>query len=149
MTLADERQARIEARSIWRVGNGQRALEDDVVTVEEPLEIRVAGESVAVIMRTPCNDFELAAGDQFILCSDGLTQYLRQDSELADILSEHRIAGAAQGLIDLANRRGGSDNITALVVGFNLTDKPVEKASPVDIAQRVKALKKMPLFDIL
>jgi FdhD protein len=62
MTLTDERQARIEARSIWRVRNGQRALEDDLVTVEEPLEIRVAGESVAVIMRTPCNDFELAAG---------------------------------------------------------------------------------------
>ena len=36
--------------------------EDDPVTVEEPLEIRIGEESIAVIMRTPCHDFELAAG---------------------------------------------------------------------------------------
>jgi FdhD protein len=32
------------------------------VTVEEPLEIRVAGETLAVTMRTPGHDFDLAAG---------------------------------------------------------------------------------------
>jgi FdhD protein len=34
----------------------------DAVAVEEPLEIRVAGEPVAVTMRTPGNDDELALG---------------------------------------------------------------------------------------
>ena len=34
----------------------------DLVAVEEPLEIRVAGEPVAVTMRTPGNDEELALG---------------------------------------------------------------------------------------
>ena len=35
---------------------------DDRVAVEEPLEIRLGGEGLVVIMRTPGNDFELAAG---------------------------------------------------------------------------------------
>src|SRR5688572_13963172 len=35
---------------------------DDAVAVEEPLEIRVDGHSVAVTMRTPGNDEELALG---------------------------------------------------------------------------------------
>ena len=34
----------------------------DAVAVEEPLEIRVAGEPVAVTMRTPGHDEELALG---------------------------------------------------------------------------------------
>jgi FdhD protein len=41
----------------------------DSVTVEEPLEIRVGRETLAVTMRTPGHDFELAAG---FLCSEGL-----------------------------------------------------------------------------
>jgi FdhD protein len=46
------------------------ALERDAVAVEEPLEIRVNGEAVAVTMRTPGHDEELALG--FCL-SEGLT----------------------------------------------------------------------------
>src|SRR6185503_403210 len=38
------------------------AREDDLVAVEEPLEIRVDGEPVAVTMRTPGHDEELALG---------------------------------------------------------------------------------------
>ena len=38
------------------------ASEDDLVAVEEPLEIRVGGEPVAVTMRTPGHDEELALG---------------------------------------------------------------------------------------
>jgi FdhD protein len=38
------------------------AAERDLVAVEEPLEIRVAGEPIAVTMRTPGHDEELALG---------------------------------------------------------------------------------------
>lgn len=41
------------------------ASKDDLITVEEPLEIRFAGLSVAVTMRTPGDDFDLVLGFLF------------------------------------------------------------------------------------
>ncbi len=52
----------LEIRTIVRVRGGDRAEEPDWVVVEEPLEIRVGNEPLAVIMRTPGQDIELAAG---------------------------------------------------------------------------------------
>jgi FdhD protein len=46
----------LELRRVVRDG------EDDYVAVEEPLEIRVDGEAIAVTMRTPGHDEELALG---------------------------------------------------------------------------------------
>jgi FdhD protein len=48
------------AIEVFRVPGG--AVEPDEVAVEEPLEIRVNGEAVAVTMRTPGHDEELALG---------------------------------------------------------------------------------------
>lgn len=47
---------------IARVDPDGEQREIDPVTVEEPLEIRVGAQTIAVTMRTPGNDFELAAG---------------------------------------------------------------------------------------
>jgi FdhD protein len=52
----------VDRRPIWRVQDDRRIRTEDWVAVEEPLEIRVAGESLAIIMRTPGHDLELAAG---------------------------------------------------------------------------------------
>ena len=52
----------------WKQGNALPE-ESDWVAREEPLEIRVKGESVAVTMRTPGHDNELALG---FLLSEGV-----------------------------------------------------------------------------
>lgn len=58
--------------------------------------------------------FDVATGDRFLLCSDGLHGYL-VDDEIASIM-EGPVDIVAKALIELANTRGGRDNITAIVV---------------------------------
>jgi FdhD protein len=41
---------------------GEQQQREDYLTVEEPFEVRIDGHNLAVIMRTPGNDFELAMG---------------------------------------------------------------------------------------
>jgi FdhD protein len=58
----------------WQDGASERR--EEYLTVEEPLEIRLGGRSLAVIMRTPGQDDELAAGflltENIIQCPDDL-----------------------------------------------------------------------------
>ncbi len=53
--------------------------------------------------------------DVYLLCSDGLSGPVK-DEELGAIISALPPEEAAQALIDLANLRGGSDNITLIVI---------------------------------
>src|ERR1022692_4555965 len=48
---------------------------DDLLAVEEALEIRLGNRSLTITMRTPGNDFELAAG---FLHSEGMIQDISQ-----------------------------------------------------------------------
>lgn len=52
--------------TVWKINDGQGQIRRDQLATEEPLEIRLltrgARQTVAVTMRTPGNDFELAAG---------------------------------------------------------------------------------------
>lgn len=51
-----------DRRRVVRVEDGTARRRSDHLAVEEPLEMRVNGDAVAVTMRTPGNDFELARG---------------------------------------------------------------------------------------
>lgn len=61
-------------------------------------------------------DLDIAAGDRFLLCSDGLHGYLATDKEVADLCSDGELEECADAAIALANQRGGKDNITALII---------------------------------
>jgi protein phosphatase len=53
--------------------------------------------------------------DILVICSDGLTD-LVESNEILDVVRIHPPAQACRNLIDLANQRGGTDNITVVVL---------------------------------
>ena len=62
----------------------------------------------------------LSEGDHVVLCSDGLTEYLK-DEEIQCIVEQAfgDLSRATRSLISEADRRGGSDNITVIVAEFS------------------------------
>ncbi len=59
----------------------------------------------------------LEAGDLLLLCTDGLTRHV-SDSEICQILQELPPAEATDKLVELANLRGGQDNISVILVRY-------------------------------
>ena len=79
---------------------GDRGTEDqDAVAIEQPMEIRVNAESLAVTMRTPGNDFELAAGllyaEGLITCAADLL-VIKRDQDPANADRENTILTAVK-----------------------------------------------------
>jgi protein phosphatase len=58
-----------------------------------------------------------ADGDIFVLCSDGLTGHVRDEEIAAEVLGAPDLDAACDRLVELANERGGEDNITVMLVG--------------------------------
>ncbi len=57
----------------------------------------------------------LIPGDRLLLCTDGLTD-LVQDAEILEMLRARPFEKSPAGLIELANQRGGHDNITVIAL---------------------------------
>jgi protein phosphatase len=70
----------------------------------------------------------VSEGDILLLCSDGLTGPVR-DAEIAATVRGVAPSFACRDLIDLANERGGPDNITVAVIRIDAVD-----AEPPDTA---------------
>lgn len=92
-------------------------------------------------------DFEIAAGDNFMLCSDGLTDHLRDDKEIAEVMQSQEFLAVPKAFVELANERGGKDNITSLVVKVATDGHADDPAA--DVALKLDTLRKMPLFQHL
>ena len=58
--------------------------------------------------------FPISVGDSFLLCSDGLTAVI-SDAEIAAFMANMPPAETVKVLVDLANLRGGPDNITVII----------------------------------
>lgn len=89
---------------------------------------------------------DVVDGDRFLLCTDGLSQYFEDDlTGLAERFGSKDRDEAVRKLIDAANERGGSDNITAIIVTIG-----EEGARDADRAKKLQLkrdiLARMPLF---
>jgi FdhD protein len=71
----------LRPKSITRIEGAEKSSAvNDLLAVEEPLEIRIAGRSIAVVMRTPGHDRELAAG---FLVTEGI---IKRRDDVLDIV---------------------------------------------------------------
>jgi len=96
----------------WQLKNGLITPQEAARSPHKNVITRAVGNREYVQVDTRC--VPLAPGMRFLLCSDGLHGYLR-DEDIPNIVA---MGGpeAVKRFIDLANGRGGKDNITAVLV---------------------------------
>lgn len=98
----------------WELARRQGVAPDQIEGVPSNVIVRSMGPeaNVQVDVEGP---HPILPGDTFMLCSDGLSGQLT-DAEMGAIISALPAKEACQLLIDMANLRGGPDNITVLLV---------------------------------
>jgi serine/threonine protein phosphatase PrpC len=77
--------------------------------------LRALGMAKEVEVELRAEPWPHQPGDRFLLCSDGLTDLVRND-ELARALGTMALPALPSHLVELANSRGGHDNITVVAV---------------------------------
>lgn len=95
------------------VDDGTIKEEDSVKHPKKNMITKAIGMSAVVTPDVSVQKF--INNDVMLLCSDGLTNYVK-DEELKEILKNEEIEDPAEFLVDLANERGGGDNISVIVV---------------------------------
>ncbi len=96
----------------WQLKQGLITPQEAARSPHKNVITRAVGNREYVEVDTRC--IRMAAGTRLLLCSDGLHGYLR-DEDIPKIVP---LGGAAavRRFIDMANERGGKDNITAVLV---------------------------------
>jgi serine/threonine protein phosphatase PrpC len=96
----------------WQMKQGLISEEEARTSPHRNVITRAVGNREYVEVDT--NVYPMVPGDRYILCSDGLHGYLQLDEipAVASIGGEN----AVEQFIQLANNRGGRDNITAVLV---------------------------------
>jgi protein phosphatase len=71
---------------------------------------------------------KLQANDKLILCTDGLTDHVGEE-EIFQLSENNPPQQAAQKLVELANERGGTDNITVQIAAVCVKEKIVKQSN--------------------
>jgi len=78
----------------------------------------------------------LLPGDRLVMCSDGLTDLVK-DAEILNILRTRKLELGPAHLINLANQRGGHDNITVLAMEI---PQPADITRPLLVSPLIKSM---------
>lgn len=76
--------------------------------------------------------FHLEPGDTVLVCSDGLTDLVWDDEIQKIIRSNRDLRSATEALVDLANDRGGHDNITVVLLSMPKVENVEKKRGLID-----------------
>jgi len=97
--------------------------ETEVNPMFRSMILRAVGVAPEVeLARTPV---DVAEGDRFLLCSDGLSRMVSDERILSVCQSNGNSEEAAQLLVAEANRAGGLDNITVIVIDVGTLPDPL------------------------
>jgi len=80
-------------------------------------------------------DGDIADGDQFLLCSDGLTGHV-EDAEIAEIAGRGTPAQVCDDLVDLTLARGAKDNVTVVLVRAKFDEATYIRLDTLESDQR-------------
>jgi protein phosphatase len=99
---------------LWEYARIKGLDPDDVEDIPANVIHRCLGPELAVNIDLE-GPYPLTGGDIFLLCSDGLSGQVT-DTEIAAVATQLAPTEACRFLVDLANLRGGPDNITIVIV---------------------------------
>lgn len=151
-TVGDSRIYLMRGGQIWQISTDhswiQEAIEAGILTPEQAVghpnahiirryvgsptppevDFRIRlGDALSNEQMKARQGMELMDGDRVLLCSDGLSDLVK-DTEVLEITNQNPLEPALQKLVDLANQRGGHDNITIIgiqVPNGTAVQKPV------------------------
>ncbi len=96
---------------------------------------RALGMAESVEVEVARTALPYAPGDTFVLCSDGLSD-LVEPRDILGIVTQGAPQQAAGQLVELANARGGHDNITAVVLRLRVSSRRDLAPTAVDEGPR-------------
>lgn len=126
INVGDSRLYRIRDRKIKQLTEDHtlvgELLRSGAITREQAANHPVSHMLTRSLGPTPAVDIDCevctdgpARGDSYVLCSDGLYNLVSQE-EIGKIVYDNSLDEAVQILIGLANQRGGTDNITVIIL---------------------------------
>jgi PPM family protein phosphatase len=117
---------------VWEIARRQGIDPDELGDFKKNVIIRSLGPDAEVEVDIE-GPHPIVPGDVFLLCSDGLSNQVPAD-EIGAVVSTFPPDEASKFLVDLANVRGGPDNITCVIVqipGGAATTPSVGPVKPV------------------
>ena len=137
--VGDSRGYRLRAGRLQQITHDHSLLQEQIdaglITAEQAafsanknLVTRAVGVEDTVLLETHLHD--LMPGDVYLLCSDGLSDML-DDESISQLLQGHDSLEEAGGaLIDAANDAGGKDNISVILARVRSTSGPTRSWWP-------------------
>ena len=115
--VGDSRAYFIREGMIWQLSQDHSLVSEQMVAGGAIAMRNIITRSVGYDRQVEVDLYtkKVAMGDRYLLCSDGLYGFVSQ-KEMATVVSSSVLPLATKKLIDLANSRGGDDNITAVLV---------------------------------
>ena len=122
--VGDSRGYRLRASRLTQITHDHSLLQEQIdsglITPEQAafsanknLVTRAVGVEDTVLLETHLHD--VLPGDTYLLCSDGLSDMLDDESIAQLLMSAETLPEAASALIDAANEAGGKDNISVVL----------------------------------